>query len=122
MEALAEIVDVPGAGLIAVDSTDDLIRELDAIAERCRDEPSLVTVIRRDGDALSIGLGRPCSVLSFVASHRDPPYYASVGHAASDERRLWAPDPGGDHLTLAPQRTRLDSFLDAISARTVADD
>lgn len=79
MPSLAEIVDTPGNRCIAIDSADELIAALERIATDHPEDTPLVTVVRKDGDMLSIGLGRQYSVLSFVGASQDPPYFVSVG-------------------------------------------
>ena len=59
------------------------VQELDALLDRitaeaeAEDLPMLAVLGREDGSTLSIGLGHPYSVLSFVDGSHDPPYYIS---------------------------------------------
>ena len=68
------------------ESIEDLEGLLDRIAaDYPGDRAVLATLTREDtGDSLKIGLGRPDSVLEFMPSSLEPPYFASVG-LAQDE-------------------------------------
>ena len=84
----------PSRKLKSVGAVDDL---LDALHERFTKvgAPALVTVERGNGgDSLAIGLGRERTVLSFVRSDKDPPYFVSLG-GERDGDSLWF-DFGGD--------------------------
>src|SRR5262249_36968825 len=71
-------------GHTAVDTPDDLQRLLRAIAADCQ-RPVIATVVRPDGDMLSIGLGRPVSFLTFIPSDNMPPYFSVYVPANSEE-------------------------------------
>jgi Immunity protein Imm1 len=60
------------------------LQELDALLDRLTAEaeadlPFTVALARGDGSTLSIGLGRPYSVLDYVHGSHDPPYFISRG-------------------------------------------
>jgi hypothetical protein len=76
----APVVEYAEAG-----SDDELVALLRRIAADCP-RPVLATIRRADGDTLSIGLGRPYSVLTYAAAGDEPPYLTSVGTAAPAER------------------------------------
>lgn len=70
------------------------IEELEALLDRlhldaAKGEPILVTVERvQDGDSLTIGVGREMSVLNFVSSDGDPPYFISRGDNNDDDQTV----------------------------------
>jgi Immunity protein Imm1 len=66
-----------------VEALDALLDRLSAEAARGR--PLMVELTASNGDLLSMGLGRPKSVLSYTPASLDPPYFASHGHQASDQ-------------------------------------
>jgi hypothetical protein len=66
-----------------VEALDALLDRLSAEAARGR--PFMVELIASNGDLLSMGLGRPRSVLSYTPASLDPPYLASHGGQAGDE-------------------------------------
>ena len=69
-----------------VDSVSGVERVLDRLHQRYRSgDPTLVTVERNDGGSLSIGLGADVSVLTYVRSDKNPPYYVSSGGTDEDE-------------------------------------
>lgn len=61
------------------------VQELDALLDRitaeaeAADRPMIAVLGREDGSTLSIGLGRPYSVVGFVDGSYDPPYFISRG-------------------------------------------
>lgn len=66
------------------------VEELDALLDRLTGEaeagePFIVELEVDDGATLSMGLGRPLSVVNFVSSSLDPPYFQSVGGDGNDE-------------------------------------
>jgi hypothetical protein len=66
------------------------VQELDAMLERLTDEaerdmPFMVALAREDGSGLSIGVGRPVSVLSYISASLDPPYFNSRGDDTREE-------------------------------------
>jgi len=68
----------------------DTIEQLDALLNRChleaqKTEPFLVEIMLSTGDALTIGLGRDLSLLSYVSSSGEPPYFVSVGDSVPDD-------------------------------------
>jgi hypothetical protein len=64
-------------GSAPVRSVQELDERLDELDRQARaDQPLVAGIERPDGAALSIGLGRDRSVLSFMASP-DPPYFTS---------------------------------------------
>ena len=69
---------------LEVSSEEELTAALRELAKD-RSKPALVTVERRDGDTLAIGLGQPYSVLSYVRADGNPPYYVSVGRVLPSE-------------------------------------
>jgi hypothetical protein len=81
----AAVCAAPVVDYAEVMSADELEALLRRIARECK-RPVLATVRRADGDMLSIGLGRPFSVLTYVGADEDPPYLTSVGGAAPAER------------------------------------
>lgn len=70
-----------GACVSSVADLDDLLDELSRQAQQ--DKPLIVEVVAPNGAILSIGLGRPLSVVAFVPSSLDPPYLHSVGGDSS---------------------------------------
>jgi hypothetical protein len=56
----------------------EVLSELNESAKR---GPYIADVTIRRGDTLSVALGRDVSVLSFVSSTLDPPYFASKGRS-----------------------------------------
>jgi hypothetical protein len=73
-------------GHAAVRTVEDLQKLLRAIAADCP-RPVIVTVIRADGDMLSIGVGRPVSFLTFIPKDNMPPYF-SVHVASNPEEEV----------------------------------
>jgi Immunity protein Imm1 len=66
------------------------VQELDALLDRITAEaeadlPMIAVLGREDGSTLSIGLGRPYSVLSFLDGSYDPPYFISRGEEERSE-------------------------------------
>jgi hypothetical protein len=61
------------------------VQELDALLDRlteeaeAADQPLIVVLGLEDGSTLSIGVGRPYSVLDYVDGSHDPPYFVSRG-------------------------------------------
>jgi hypothetical protein len=91
----AEIVAVPADGhkvvcaslpdgCIEVESPEELKRWLRQISAECP-RPLLAEVVRADGDRLSVGLGRPCSFLTYIPADGNPPYFSVVGGAPEGE-------------------------------------
>ncbi len=81
MDPLATITGQDEAEKFEVHSIADLEEALRRIAEASDpDVPPLATVLRQDGDQLTIGLGRPFSVLTYIAQDLDPPYFTSLGN------------------------------------------
>ncbi|WP_437815117.1 Imm1 family immunity protein [Sorangium sp. So ce1078] len=68
-------------------SIPDVERILDELHENfVSEDPQLVTVESNEtGDSLAIGLGRDRSVLNYVSSSKDPPYFTSTGELEVDE-------------------------------------
>jgi hypothetical protein len=68
-------------------TADELHERLDALhaAEAGEVAPAMATLELASGDALTIGLGRDETVLSFTPASGDPPYFASRGGGAADE-------------------------------------
>jgi hypothetical protein len=71
-------------GYVEVCSPRELRRWLRRIAAECP-RPLLASVVRADGDRLSIGLGRPRSFLTYIPADGNPPYFSVVGDAPADE-------------------------------------
>ena len=71
-------------GASSVGSPRELVELLRRIAAECP-RPVIATVVRADGDQLSVGLGRPVSFLTYVPADNDPPYYSVVGADADGE-------------------------------------
>lgn len=65
-----------------LEDLDDLLDNIHAAAVTA---PVLVSVIRADGESLTIGLGRELSVLSHVPADLNPPYRASAGDLEGEE-------------------------------------
>lgn len=74
MPTLAEII-VPGQyqGDAGVSSVEELLARLHRIAADCP-RPVIATVVRADGDMLSIGLKRPVTFLTYTPKDDMPPY------------------------------------------------
>jgi Immunity protein Imm1 len=65
------------------------VQELDALLDRLtveaeQDTPFMVALSREDESTLSIGLGRPESVASYVPGSLEPPYLVSRGKGDGD--------------------------------------
>ena len=65
------------------------VEQLDEVVGRLEDEaragePFIVELYSEAGDMVSIGLGRPETVISWIACTQDPPYLASRGPWADD--------------------------------------
>jgi hypothetical protein len=71
-------------GAASVGSPGELVALLRRVAAECP-RPLIVTVVRADGDQLSVGLGRPVSFLTYIPAHDDPPYFSVVGVEADGE-------------------------------------
>ena len=94
-EALAVVVAAPPDGYSEVcpalpdgsarvgslDALEPLLRQVAAEVPR----PVLATVIRGDGDQLSIGLGGPESFLTYVPKDGMPPYFNVLGDGPEDD-------------------------------------
>ncbi len=84
-EPFAEVCASPVIEHATVSSPDELETLLRRIAAECL-RPLLATVRRRDGDMISIGLGRLFSVLTYAGADDEPPYLTSVGTVVPVER------------------------------------
>ena len=71
-------------GAASVGSLGELIALLRRVAVECP-RPVIATVVRADGDPLSIGLGREASFLTYIPADNDPPYFCVVGAEADGE-------------------------------------
>jgi hypothetical protein len=72
-------------GSAAVETVEELDRELDKLTREAeRDDPFVAELVSPEHGTLSIGLGRPETVLSYVPASQDPPYYASRGAGGTD--------------------------------------
>jgi hypothetical protein len=70
---------------VPVGSVDELDRLLDRLTEEARaGEPFIVTLGRDDDSSLSIGLGRPLSVASYISPGLGPPHFLSRGNGTHD--------------------------------------
>jgi hypothetical protein len=68
-----------------VATVEELDEELDRLTQQAeRDEPFVVELAAPGHGALSMGLGRPETVLAYTAVSLDAPYYASRGEASAD--------------------------------------
>jgi hypothetical protein len=73
-----------GEAVVAgVDELDELLDRLAREAES--GDPFVVELVADDGATLSMGLGRPLSVVDYVSASLDPPYFQSVGQDGHDE-------------------------------------
>ncbi len=88
-ERFAEVVAAPPDGHSAVcaalpgdaatvGSATELVALLRRVAAECP-RPVIATVVRADGDQLSVGLGRAVSFLTYIPADNDPPYFSVVG-------------------------------------------
>ena len=71
-------------GAKSVGSPQELVDLLRRIAAECP-RPVIATVVRADGDQLSVGLGRPVSFMTYIPADNDPSYYSVVGAEADGE-------------------------------------
>ncbi len=71
-------------GASSVGSPRELVDLLRRIAAECP-RPVIATVVRADGDQLSVGLGRAASFLTYIPSDNDPPYFSVVGTETDGE-------------------------------------
>ena len=71
-----------------VGSVEELDRALGELESGAAEDPFLVELFRDDGASLSLGLGRPLTVLDYVPPGLDPPYLQSHSPGASGES-LW---------------------------------
>ena len=71
----------------AIAGEDDLERALDDLEGRATAEPFLVELTVGEHGSLSLGLGRPLTVLDHVPADLDPPYRRSRG--GGDGESLW---------------------------------
>ena len=70
---------------VVVHSVEELDERLDELAAEAASRlPFMVSVVREDGSSLSIGVGRPESVASYMPGSYDPPYYLSRGDGGRD--------------------------------------
>jgi hypothetical protein len=69
-------------------SVEDLDRALEELELHAVHDPELVVLVRDDGASLSLGLGRPVTVLDYVPGNRGPPYFRSVSSQPARES-LW---------------------------------
>jgi hypothetical protein len=94
-EPFAEVVAAPPDGYAAVcpslpdgaasvGSPGELVALLRRVAAECP-RPVIATVVRADGDTLSVGLGRPVSFLTYIPADNDPPYFSVVGEESDGE-------------------------------------
>ena len=96
-----------------LDELDDLLDHIHASTVAA---PVLVSVIRADGESLTIGLGRELSVLSHVPADMNPPYRASAGDVEGDElvsysfQGSYSEFPMTDCVPLADARFALREF------------
>jgi hypothetical protein len=69
------------------------LTELDALVDRLEEsavgEPFLVELVAPDGASLSVGLGRPTTVVNYTSGSLDPPYFQSLGDQGDDELVFW---------------------------------
>ena len=74
-----------GENEVVVSSVQELDALLDSLTvEAEQDTPFMVALSREDESTLSIGLGRPESVASYVPGSLDPPYLVSRGKGEGD--------------------------------------
>ena len=92
--------------------------QLDALLRRLnhewRDHPSMAELVRPDGAALSIGLGREHAVLS-LALDPDPPYFVSAGDPLA-RGSLWFNYHGSPSEFPMHQAVDLDRAVDAMKS------
>jgi hypothetical protein len=102
------------------EETVESVVEFDALLERLSrlaqaTEPFLVEVVARDGSAMAIGLGRPTTVLSYMAASHDPPYFASLGTTSMRSGQLLRYRMGGEIVEFpATQEVDLDRGIAAL--------
>jgi hypothetical protein len=58
---------------------------LDRLAAQSAERPIVVELVSPDGATVSIGLGRPVTIVNYVGPSLDPPYFQSVGEASDEE-------------------------------------
>lgn len=100
--------------------------ELDALLDRLTreaesGEPFIVELVAGDGASLSMGLGRPLSVLNYVPASLDPPYLQSLGQGDSEEplvfryRGEWSEFAPESAVPTERARAALQQFLNTES-------
>jgi Immunity protein Imm1 len=96
------------------------VDELDAIVDRLHSEaesqPFVVELVAENGATLSVGLGRPVTVVNYLAESGDPPYLQSLGEDATDElvfdyRGDWSEYPPESAVPVEVGRQALREFF-----------
>lgn len=106
-------------GEAAVGSAEELDALLDRLTgEAESSEPFIVELVGDGGAALSMGIGRPLSVVNYVSASFDPPYFQSVGHAGNEDelvflyRGEWSEFPPQSAVPTEHARDALRRFLE----------
>jgi immunity protein Imm1 of predicted polymorphic toxin system len=104
-------------GTAWVSSVAELDALLDKLAREAAAKPFMVDLVSPSGDSLSIGLGSKKSVLSWIPSGGNPPYYASKGNPEADGavvffyRGSWSEFPGWSAISIAAARAAMRTFF-----------
>ena len=71
------------SGEADVDSADELDSLLDALHAQAVSDPFIADVVLATGESLSVGLGSDWTVLNWVSSTGEPPYFGSQGDTSA---------------------------------------
>jgi hypothetical protein len=103
---------------IEFESIEQLDEILDQLSEKSKEKPCLVDVIIPSGDSLAIGLGAEDSLLSFVSSSGDPPYFISKGESNDTENTVvfywneeWSEFPKSSLISIESARCAIREFV-----------
>jgi len=107
-----------GTEVVTVHSLAELDGVLDRLAlQYPEDRAVLAEVVAPNGDSLAIGLGRNESLLSWVQSSGDPPYYNSMGDEAESGAvsfyfgGTWSEFPRSDVVSIEVAREAVRDFF-----------
>jgi hypothetical protein len=103
------------AAVVDVDELDALLDRLTLEAEHGR--PFIAELVADDGSTLSIGLGRPLTVVNYVPASLDPPYFQSMGRNGSDDALVflyggeWSEYPPRSAVPMEQARRAMRQFF-----------
>jgi Immunity protein Imm1 len=98
-----------------ITSVEEMDALLDSLESEAAVEPFVVELVNSSGAALSMGLGRPSTVINYVNESLEPPYLQSVGSRDDDlvfrYRGEWTEYPPGSAVPTELGRRALREFF-----------